>query len=208
MNKITPCGSGVLGYAVVRSNPQIGAVATTKLYFLPMQHDQPGQQGTLSQRCPQSSTVLSLHQMEYVFLGLPFLTLLWHRHTSRLVHIWLPAPTQLLGCGEIRVTSQPLSAVTLNSALQGSMMLSYLFFSALNRQPHTHVNSSKTKLIKCLDECPGPPPDAGCVIFFFFPLRSLFWAKLNCFFSVLWWHFVHADGFAFVTAPFVAPLSP
>lgn len=48
------------------------------------------------------------------------------------------------------------------------MMLSYLFFSALNRQPHTHVNSSKTKLIKCLDECPGPPPDAGCVIFFFF----------------------------------------
>lgn len=84
MNKITPCGSGVLGYAVVRSNPQIGAVATTKLYFLPMQHDQPGQQGTLSQRCPQSSTVLSLHQMEYVFLGFPFLTLLWHRHTSRL----------------------------------------------------------------------------------------------------------------------------
>lgn len=55
-------------------------------------------------------------------------------------------------------------------------------------------------------ELSGPQQGAGYVIFSE-EACSPFPGKINCFFSVLWWHFVHADGFAFVTARFVATLS-
>ena len=64
----------------------------------------------------------------------------------------------------------------------------------------------KLNSVEYLDERPGCHRGKGYVIY---PedSNSPLLGKINCFFSVLLWHFVHADSFAFATVQFVVILS-
>lgn len=93
------CEFGVLGYAVVISNPEYEWLTTPKLYFSLAQHVSLGRRS--APHCSGSSVILELYQLEYVFLGLLFCSLFLNGHISLLppVH-WLQlAPLNGKGVG-------------------------------------------------------------------------------------------------------------